>query len=300
MADLSGAELAQGGDQSPLHAAAPPVVNRNNRRDSLLLRIIGVLCVPPFAAKRAQNFMLMIPRFFAIIALATLPGLPPAIAQVRFEVASIHPSRPGAGPQVGRSVLRADRFDAEAYTVGDILDMLNGWQLQRVAGGPDWMTTDRFDIHAKASVPVPPEEQRDAVMALLAERFKLSVHRETRDLLAMVLLAPKKPAGLKPAAAGETWSARFGDRNDPTYTAESMSAFTNYLSQMWHLPVLDQTGLEGTFDFSLKPSAVDPQPGENWGDRVREAVIAVGFKVEDRKVPTEVTVVDRCERPSEN
>jgi uncharacterized protein (TIGR03435 family) len=244
--------------------------------------------------------MLMIPRFFAIIALAALVALPPAIAQVRFEVASIHLSRAGAGPQHGRSVFRGDRFDAEAYTVGDVLDMLNGWQLHRVVGGPAWMTTDRFEIHAKASAPVPPEERRDAIMALLAERFNLSVHRETRDIPAMVLLAPKKPSGLKPAAAGETYSVRFNDHNDPTFTAEPMSAFTNYLSQMWHSPVVDQTGLKGTFDFSLNPSAVDPQPGENWGDRIRAAVIAVGFKVEERKVPTEVTVVDRCERPSEN
>jgi uncharacterized protein (TIGR03435 family) len=241
--------------------------------------------------------MPIIPRLFAIVVLAALS---PAFAQVRFEVASIHPSRPEATVRDARSVFHEDRFDAEAYTVGDILDMLNGWQLHRVTGGPAWMTTDRFEIHAKASTPVPPEERRDAIMALLAERFKLSVHRETRDIPAMVLLAPKKPAGLKPAAGGESYSLRFNDRNDPTFTAESIAAFTNYLSQMWHSPVIDQTRLEGIFDFSLNPSAVDPQPGDNWGDRVREAVIAVGFKVEERKVPTEITVVDRCERPSQN
>jgi len=95
---------------------------------------------------------------------------PPAIAQVRFEVASIHAGRPGAGPQDGRSGFRADRFD----------------------------------IHTEASAPVPPEQRREAVMALLAERFNLSVHHETRDIPAMVLLGLKKPAGLKPAAAGET------------------------------------------------------------------------------------------------
>jgi uncharacterized protein (TIGR03435 family) len=238
----------------------------------------------------------MIPHLLVLLAVAALP----ALSQVRFDVASIHPSRPGAGPKDARLAFRADRFDAQAYTVGDILDMLNGWQLHRVVGGPAWMITDRFDIHAKASAPVPPEERRGAVMALLAERFNLAVHRETRDIPATVLLAPKKPAGLKPAAAGETYAVSFSDDNDPTFTAEPMSTFTNYLSQMWHSHVVDQTGLEGTFDFSLNPSAFDPQPGENWGDRVREAVIAAGFKVEERKVPTEVIVVDRCERPSEN
>jgi uncharacterized protein (TIGR03435 family) len=193
----------------------------------------------------------MIPCFFAIT-LAALAGLSPEIAQVRFEVASIHPIRPG-GSKYGRTVFRGDRFDAHSATVGELLDMLNGWQLYRVAGGPAWMTTDRFEIHAKAGAPVPPEEQGEAIMALLAERFNLSVHREIRDVPAMVLLTPKKPAGVKPAAAGEVYSMCYNDRNDPTFTAEPMSAFTNYLSEMWHSPVVDQTGLEGTFRFLSQP-----------------------------------------------
>jgi uncharacterized protein (TIGR03435 family) len=79
-----------------------------------------------------------------------------------------------------------------------------------------------------------------------------------------------------------------------------MSALINYLSKMWHSPVVHQTELGGAFDFSPEPSGVDPQPGQMWGDRVRDAVIAFGFKVETRKVPLELTVVDRCDRPSEN
>jgi uncharacterized protein (TIGR03435 family) len=223
-----------------------------------------------------------------------------AIAQVRFEVASIHPSRPGASARDGFLLVGVDRFDAEAATVRDILDMLNGWQLFRVVGGPDWMTTDRFEIHAKAGAPIPSEERQDAVLALLADRFKLVVNRETRDIPAMVLTAPKRPAGLKPAANGETYSLRWDAHGDPTFVAAPMSQLTNYLSQAWHSPVVDQTGLAGTFDFSLAPSEVDPQPGEVWGDRIREAVIALGFKVEMKKVPMQVTVVDRCERPSQN
>lgn len=223
-----------------------------------------------------------------------------AIAQVRFEVASIHPSRPGASAQDARVSAGADRFDAEASTVDDILEMLNGWQLYRVVGGPDWMRTDRYDIHAKAGAAIPSEERQDAVLALLTERFKLVVHRETRDIPAMVLTAPKRPAGLKAAADGETASIRYGAHGDPIFVAVPMSAVTNYLSNMWHSPVVDQTGLAGTFDFSLAPSAVYPAPGAAWGDLVREAVLAFGFKVETRKVPMQVTVVDRCERPSEN
>jgi uncharacterized protein (TIGR03435 family) len=238
----------------------------------------------------------MIVRLFAFLALAALPG----VSQVRFEVSSVRPSRPGAGPQEGRVSVRGDRFDVEASTVCDILDMLNGWQLDRVAGGPGWMRTDRYDIHAKAGAEIPPDEREGAIMTLLEERFHLVAHRETRDTSAMVLQAPKRPAGLKTAASGETYSLRFGDHSDPTFTAAPMSAIVNYLSQMWHSPVVDQTGLDGTFDFSLEPSAVDPQPGQVWSDRIREAVLTFGFKVEMRKVPVEITVVDRCERPTGN
>jgi uncharacterized protein (TIGR03435 family) len=115
------------------------------------------------------------------------------------------------------------------------------------------MTTDRYDIHAKAPVPVPKEQQHDALMALLAERFNLSMHRETRDIPAMVLLAPKMTAKVKPAAAGETYSVPYFARDVLPFTAVPMSAFTNYLSNVWQSPVVDQTGLEGAFDFTLNP-----------------------------------------------
>jgi uncharacterized protein (TIGR03435 family) len=240
--------------------------------------------------------LITIPRFLAIIAL--VPGLlVPVSAQVRFDVASIHPSGPGASPQTARIIVNGNSFDAVASTVGDVLDMLNGWQLHRVVGGPAWMTTDRFDIHAKAETPIPVAGQKDAVMGLLADRFQLTVHHETRDVPAMVLLLPKPGPGIRPSAPDEHYSMPYFSVDHLTFTAVPMSAVTNYFSNVWHLPVVDQTGLEGTFDFTLNPSA---EPGQTFADRMREALTTAGFKIEEKKVPTDVTVVDRCERPSEN
>jgi len=251
--------------------------------------------------KRAAGIALLI--FAGIIDVLPAHAQSPKVAavpQIRFEVASIRPSAPGAGAQNARVNFHGDRFDVEAYTVGDILDMLNGFRLFGVTGGPGWMRTDRYDIHAKADAEIPTEAREDAVMALLAERFQLAAHRETREISTMVLLVPKRPAKLKSAAEGETPSMRLGQNNDLIFTAVPMSAVINYLSQMWHSPVVDETGLTGNFDFSLEPSAVDALPGEVWSDRVREAALAFGFKIETKIVPTEITVVDRCERPSEN
>jgi uncharacterized protein (TIGR03435 family) len=227
------------------------------------------------------------------------------------------PQPPGTSPSDGRISFGPDtykvgktpsnRFDAEASTVGDILLMLNDWQPYRVVGGPQWMKTDRYDIHAKADAAIPPEKQRDAVLALLAERFKLSVHRETRDIPTFVLLASKKTNGLKPASAGEP-ETEHHNGGVITYTALPMSDFINRLSWLLQAPVIDKTELEGAFDFSINLSAVASQPVARTDaerravvqDRVREALLAVGLKVEERKMPIEITVVDQCERPSEN
>jgi uncharacterized protein (TIGR03435 family) len=221
----------------------------------------------------------------------------PAWPQVRFEVASIRPSQPAA--RVGSINFHGDRFEAKAVRIGDILDMLNGYQLLRVVGGPDWMRTDRYDIEAKADRPLEVGDRNDAVMALLAERFQLQSHRETREMPAFVLRAPRTPAGLKQAATDEKFSMRM-DRGDFVYTAASMSTLTNRLTQMFMVPVVDETELKGTYDFELAISRVESQPGMVWGDRVQEAVEAIGFRLENRRIPLEVTVVDRCERPSAN
>jgi uncharacterized protein (TIGR03435 family) len=76
-----------------------------------------------------------------------------------------------------------------------------------------------------------------------------------------------------------------------------LADLTNFLSQATHAPVTDETELKGTYDFVID---VQPQPGEDQGDLVRGAVEGLGFLVEGRRVSLEITVVDRCERPTEN
>jgi uncharacterized protein (TIGR03435 family) len=85
----------------------------------------------------------------------------PAWPQVSFEVESIRPSPPGFN-------FSGDPFEVKANTVGDILDMLHGFDLFRVVGGPDWMRSDRYDIEAKSDRPLAVAHRQQAVMALLA------------------------------------------------------------------------------------------------------------------------------------
>jgi uncharacterized protein (TIGR03435 family) len=226
-------------------------------------------------------------------------GAGPGWAQARFEVTSVKPSLPGATPQDARFNTRGDRFEVSAATVGDILDMLNGFRLHRVTGGPGWMRTDRFDIVAKADRPITEPDFKSAVMGLLAERFQLQSHQETRDIPGFTIRAPKAAGALKPAASGEKYSLRMVE-GDVALTSASMGALTNYLSQVWAAPVEDETKLQAAYDFTLAISRVERHPGDKVGDWVREALEDIGFRVEARKIPMEVTVVDRCERPGEN
>jgi uncharacterized protein (TIGR03435 family) len=235
-------------------------------------------------------------KFCPILLLAV--AITPAWTQPKFEIASVKPSAPGATPQDARFNMRGDRLDITAATVGDILDWLNGFQLFHVVGGPLWMRTDRYDIVAKADQPVAQDALRPVVMALLAERFQLQSHTETRDVPGFTIRAPK-PGTLKPAASDDKNSIRTVN-GDVVFTASPMKALTNYLSQSWAGPVEDATQLEGTYNFTLALSQVERHPGEKWADWTREAAEEAGFRVEARKISLEVTVIDRRERPSEN
>ena len=223
----------------------------------------------------------------------------PAWPQVRLEVTSIRPSQPGVTAQDLRWEFSGDRVGVRAATVGDLLDALNGFQLFRVAGGPDWIRTDRYDIEAKAERPLELEDREEAIRALLAERFQLKSHRETREVTGFVLRAPRTPAGLKQSGGDEKFAMRV-DRGDFVYTRASMPMLVNRLTQMLTAPVVDETELKGFFDFQLAMSQVQLEPGMSWKDRVRDAVEATGLRLENRRIPLEVTVVDRCERPSAN
>jgi uncharacterized protein (TIGR03435 family) len=224
----------------------------------------------------------------------------PAFAQAHFDVASIRPSAPGSTARDGRFYFQSDRLIMKAGTVGDILDFVNGFQLFRVIGGPPWIRTDRYDIEAKSDHVLTPPEQKQAIMALLADRFKLESHQESREVPGFLLRASKNMAEVKSASVDERSAIGMNDTHDVVFKATPIYSLTNYLSQMLRGPVTDETELKGNYDFVFAVSKIDPQPDQSFGDRVREAAEAVGFHIENRKIPMDVTVVDRCERPSDN
>ena len=228
------------------------------------------------------------------------PALPDKIA----------PINPG-GQTTDRvhSILSARLLIAFAYNVPF------GFERIRVVGGPDWLGSDDYEIQAKiedsmyaAMQKMNSAQQREQVklmeQSLLADRFKLEVHFETREMPGFALVIAKSGPKLRPAKDGE--SSRLSVRqNEMTATAISMD-------QWIHSPfiggrvVVDQTGLTGTYDFTLTWSeqSVASGAGQENGADAPSLFTAVqeqlGLKLVPTKVPVQVIIVDSIERPSAN
>ena len=287
---------------------------------------------------------------FALTAGLTNAQLTPA-ARIEFEVASVKPSKPGDLPPNSTFPLgpgsvyvsngghfTAVNFPLAAY-IAFAYRLMGSQQESLISQLPGWGMTDHFDIEARSDGN-PAKDSKDQMRlmmrSLLADRFKLAIHTETREgnVLALMALKPEKtgrllqphpndsscstnpppppnelagpfPAlcgGLVPMTPSAPGLRRMGGRNI------TMAFIANLLTSMgsFDRPVVDRTGLAGSFDFALEwapelqtPGA-GPQadlPGPLFIDAVREQL---GLKLDRQKGPVEVLVLDHVQRPSQN
>ena len=123
--------------------------------------------------------------FAAICLVAVLPGValgqsagsPPA-----FEIADVHASARSTNPFFSGGVLRGGRYELRKATMVDLIRSAYDVNADKVLGGPSWLETDRFDIIALAPPSTSQETIRLMLQALLADRFKLTVHKESKSL----------------------------------------------------------------------------------------------------------------------
>lgn len=169
--------------------------------------------------------------------------------------------------------------------------------------GPAWLNSDRYDIVAKVAPNTPRDQVLVILRTLLRERFKLEIHRESRELRVYALTAARGGPRLKKASGSE---GNFTFRSGHIIgSALSMSELANRLSgPVFKLgrPVVNSTGLPGTFDFTLDwtpdDTSVDGAAGPSLFTAIQEQL---GLKLEPSKSLVEVLVVDHVERvPIEN
>ncbi len=224
-----------------------------------------------------------------------------------FEVISIRRStQPGAGPiRLGQSggpgSANPGRVTYTLCTIRDLIMDAYDAKPNQVSGGPSWVDTERFDIVAKVPTGATKEQVKVMLQNLLADRFKLRLHRESRELPVYLLVVGSKGPKLRDSdASAEVQSperhgisgmklARDGCPETPPRAArpgasftvmtpngecmlangQTMERFANELSKRFDRLVIDQTGLKGTYDVRLRydPSSM---PGRRGGPMAKD------------------------------
>jgi uncharacterized protein (TIGR03435 family) len=237
-------------------------------------------------------------------AIAILLWVAAAAAGQVFEVASIKPGDPLATEQ-GWSETTGG-FKVSNMPLRELIMYAHGVLEYQVTGGPKWVDTDGFTILAKLEGPAQkpgndPEGDprlRAAMRALLADRFHLAVHSETKEMPAYTLVTARTGFKLKKAEPAESSGSTFGG-GSARFRNTSMPDFAEVLSHLLMRPVVDRSGIDGGYDFQLtwapedRPDAIGP----SLFTAVQEQL---GLRLESRKVQVKMIVIDRAEKPTEN
>jgi bla regulator protein blaR1 len=252
-----------------------------------------------------------------------------------FEVATIKPSQPGQpADHVGWGIRRT-RFVTTNMMTKDLIKFAYNFNSDdQFTGGPGWVSSERYDIDAKEEDSLaeklnklPPEQQiyqiRLMVQSLLVERFHLKVSRETKQVPVYALVVAKGGAKLKSSTtvpAGSRPSMKRRGNGNIIGSDAPMSLMTDLLSRQPEVGgrvVLDETGLKGYYDWTLRWEPQSPAAMLNSADAGQGAANTtmpdvsgpslfaaiqeqLGVKLESQKGPVEVLIIDHIERPSEN
>ena len=264
----------------------------------------------------------MKPANIAIVAVTLsaicLSAQTPALSDLRFEVASIRPSQPG---ERGSSTHTGnDGIRTRNATVLQLIELAYDVQEYQVAGGPGWVRSDGYNITAKYDYEAEKDatsEQRDQLLRargrnLLADRFQLKLREETKDLPAYVLVQTK--SGHKFKISEQTSGGTNTNRNNGSgkiiATALTLDSYARRLSNILGKPVLNETGLDGKYDLTLEWASDDSLSAGTGAGAAASTPAGVsiftalqeqlGLKLESRKGPVQILVIENVERPSEN
>jgi uncharacterized protein (TIGR03435 family) len=166
--------------------------------------------------------------------------------------------------------------------------------------GPDWIKSDnRYDIVANAPGPASDDDMKLMLQTLLLERFRMKVHRETRNLDVYALLPGKGAPKVKEAGAEEQTSLG-GGPGGTTFTKQPLSRFTFMLTRRMDRPAVDMTGLPGLYDFTIDLSGLGFS-GNPPADTSAPSVFTMvqenlGLRLEAQKAPIQVMVIDHAEK----
>jgi uncharacterized protein (TIGR03435 family) len=232
---------------------------------------------------------------FALSAFAQTPA---------FDAASIKPNTSGGGPSSIH--LTAGRVAMQNVSLRKV--MLNAYGIpedrEYAIEGPDWLTTEHFDIDATFPADAPAPQVRVMLQSLLADRFNLTLHKEPRQLPMYSLVVAR--GGVKIHSSTSDASRTSAKPGHFEATGITMQKLADLMARQAGLPVADATGAAGVYDFTLdwSPAAdlklAAGEEGAAGGDQGPSFFTAIqeqlGLRLESGKGPVEVLVLDRMEK----
>jgi uncharacterized protein (TIGR03435 family) len=241
----------------------------------------------------------------AVLTGATL-GCMPASAQA-FAVASIRPSAAEVKfEHDGKTETTPGTLRMQDVTVSTCIKWAYSVQDRQISG-PEWLQSQHYDIIAKADGPATEDEMKLMLRALLADRFKLSFHREGKELRSYVMTVAKSGHKLHESPS-DGKPSRQNSAIGSTVRATTLKEFGDFLSGPLQTPVVDMTGLTGRYDFVLDftpylpdgEHAMKTDYANTTGIIIAALQGELGLKLESRKESVDVLVIEHVEKPSEN
>jgi len=246
-----------------------------------------------------------------------------------FQVASVKLNTENPPNRILRP-MPGGRLTARNASLQQLIVVAYRVQKYQLIGGPSWMETDGFDIEAKGDGDANPNQTIQMLQSLLGDRFKLALHRETRQLPVYDAIGakgafhppapeengcvPMDPTGPPPRGALPCGVPRIGMSGVIDAAKATMPQLVMTLAMVLGRPVIDQTGFKGTFDVHLKFApdgntqglpggalgAAPPDPDPSMPNIFGALQEQLGLKLTSSKGPVEVLVIDHVERPTAN
>ena len=217
-----------------------------------------------------------------------------------FEVATVKPSAPQSDGRTQTRMSSDTDKGQLTYSNVNLKEVLGrAYKVQQYqVTGPDWMETERFDIAARFAPHSTPEQLAGMLQSLLAERFKLAAHHETKELPVYALTVTKGGPKFK---SSETASGITSNSNRTQWhmTAKvTMERFAEFLTSEAGRPVLDKTSLPGSYELKLdwSPDTAPAGDAATLPSLFTALQEQLGLKLESTKGPVETLVVDHVDR----
>ena len=261
------------------------------------------------------NNPLAMHRFVLFVLCSTVVAAGQQVAP-RFEVASVKPLKPDSDAG-GGGFFPGGRFAVSGATVQELVRLAYGVADYQILNAPGWATTEKYVIDARAGDGAPTrQEVLRMLQSLLADRFKLVVHSDSREMAAYVLEMARLDKSLgnqlrrstidcSTAAARERARAALprGRRACATYMDGSsfladgveFTTLTTLMSSSLQAPIDDRTGLKGLFDWELRWSRDLGKEGPSLLVAVEEQF---GLRLRPTRAPVSILVIESLERPT--